>query len=102
MSHLGSEEVRFTTVATRPSSTGQIIHTARLLTVRDGKREVIGQQDITLPAGIHPGVPDDEMQYRAISSAYARQLKHLVAKRIPIDFLHYIRTEEDFRAFTAR
>ena len=97
MSHLGSEELRFTWLSKTHSSSGEVTHTAKLVSIRDNAREVIGEQDFTINKDA-----SDEQQYRAISSAYVRQLKHLVAKRIPRDAVAIVRTGGDFRAFTDR
>lgn len=96
LSHLGSEEVRFTQVPAS-SSGEQVVRTATLLSIRENVSEVIGAQNITTNKDA-----SEDQQYRAISSAYVRQLKHLVVKRIPRDSLATIRTVNDFRSFAAR
>ena len=96
LSHLGSEEVRFTQLPAS-SSGDQVTRTATLVSIRDNVRDVIGQQSITTDKDA-----TDDQQYRAISSAYVRQLKHLMVKRIPRDSLATIRTVKDFRSFAAR
>ena len=96
LSHLGSEEVRFTQLPAS-SSGDQVVRTATLSSIRENVSEVIGEQNITTNKDA-----TEDQQYRAISSAYVRQLKHLVVKRIPRQSLATIRTVKDFKSFAAR